>query len=228
MKPRPALEDVAAESLGTTVTVLKASCVTQKRSGVALAASAAMIDFVGMVMVQEISGLVQQRNIVQPNLHKTSLRSLRDVCSDHACSDGATGVRVAQRREDDAATVKLRTLLSPTQAMLILHSNFLIAMATGSWYARASYLFVSCLAGCVTFWADDAFHVKSKEGEALFATAASAFAIPLSFHLDGGCKGPFLIVTCAILLCTIVGLPTVGSSRKAHEATETSRKRHES
>ena len=157
---------LCSTSLGTTVTVLRTSGLTNTRLGVILTSAAMMDDVVGLVMVQVISNIGSSSSsfdpvtVIRPIFTSIGLVVILAI-SCRLLLQLATIFLIPQL--EACRNGKIDRLLRRRETALVFHTTFLLCLVTGATYAGTSNLFAAYLAGAVISWWDtEALHEDSR------------------------------------------------------------------
>jgi Kef-type K+ transport system membrane component KefB len=153
---------LCSTSLGTTFTVLSSSGLGSSRLGVVLT-SAAMMDDVGLVMVQVISNLGGDNfsavTIIRPVLVSLAFAVTVPVACLFVVGPATVWLN---RYRGDCQSSGLNAVLCRTQTVWAIHTALLIVLITGATYAGTSNLFAAYIAGaCVSWWDSEVPHPVS-------------------------------------------------------------------
>ena len=150
---------LCSTSLGTTLTVLSTSGLTESRLGVVLTSAAMMDDVVGLIMVQVITSLGQTTSIDAATVLRPIGVSLAfAILLPLACIYLLKPIAGIYSPKIHQSESNLAELLQKRQVTLTVHTLFLVAMVTVSSYAGTSNLFAAYLAGaCVNWWESQTF-----------------------------------------------------------------------
>lgn len=144
---------LCSTSLGTTLTVLKTTGLTQSRLGVVLISSAMLDDIVGLVMVQIISnlGIVESSfnvtTVIRPIGVSVAFAVVVLLVCHFAVKPLASNLRSSNVNPP-------HSLINKSQIAFLIHTAVLIGFVVGASYAGTSNLFATYLAGACISWYD--------------------------------------------------------------------------
>lgn len=163
---------LCSTSLGTTLTVINTSGLSNTRLGVVLTSAAMMDDVVGLVMVQIVSNLgskghsITPASIIRPLLVSLAFTIILPVLCRFVVEPCTKALNRARQARAGGKTDRV---LSRSETALLIHTALLTALVAGASYAGTSNLFAAYLAGVVISWWDSEVpHLKpTQEGSAM-------------------------------------------------------------
>ena len=147
---------LCSTSLGTTITVLRASGLSSTRLGVVLTSAAILDDVVGLVLVQVITNLatgietsVSPITVIRPILVSVALVALTLLLCRFVLQP--ITILLNKKRTTDPNS-RLDDMLRRPGFALSMHSILLVGLVAASSYAGTSNLFAAYIAGSILSW----------------------------------------------------------------------------